>query len=114
MTASIRPSADHPSRAEPRPDIGLTAFGLAVALVLMLIIGMQLARHPALEGTGAAIATTLWLAQSCGMILAFLLGVAAVRTGRGRRWGIAAMVLGVLGNAYVWLAVFRLLTPAGS
>jgi hypothetical protein len=106
MTTPARPSAEIPRRAQRRADVGLTAFGLAVVLVLVLLLGMLLVNVPALNGRGPSIATTLWLIQSSGMILSFLLGLAAVRTDRGRGWGIAAMVLSVVGNSYLWLLLF--------
>jgi hypothetical protein len=103
MTIPARPSLEHARPAEQRPDVGRTAFGLAALLLLVLPFGMLLVNLPGLDGQGPAVATTLWLVQSSGMILAFLLGLAAVITGRGRGWGIGAMAIGLLGNSYVWL-----------
>ena len=93
--------------------MGLSAFGLALLLVLVLVVGMALANLPALSGQGSSIAPTIWLIQSTGMILSFLLGLAAVITGRGRGWGIAAILLSVVGNSYLWLLISSALTPNG-
>lgn len=82
-------------------------------LVLMLVLGMLLASLAQPSGHGPAIATTVWLIQSSGMILAFLLGLAAVITDRGGGWGIGAMALSVLGNSYVWLLIASSQTAAG-
>jgi hypothetical protein len=114
MTVPARPTVRHHGPAHSRPDVGLTAFALAVALVLMLIAGMLLLNAPTLSGQGSPSATTLWLVQSSGTILSFLLGVAAVLTGRGRGWGIAAMAISVLGNSYVWLLAAATLGAPGS
>jgi hypothetical protein len=105
MTVPARPTVGHPRTGACRSDIGLTAFSLAMTLVLVLLVGMLLVNHPALTGQGPPIASALWLIQSSGMILSFLLGLAAVVTGRGRSWGIGAMMISVLGNSYVWLLV---------
>jgi hypothetical protein len=117
MTIPARPSAGfarHTDRGtDQRTDVGLTAFGLAVALVLLLLAGMLLANLPTLSGQGISIVPVLWLVQSCGTILSFLLGCAAVITGRGRGWGIGAMVLSALGNAYVWLLISSSLSSNG-
>ena len=93
-------------RARARADVGLTAFGLAVVLILLLAAGALLLNIPSLTEEASSISSTLWLVQSSGMILSFLLGLAAVITGRGRAWGATAMVLSVLGNSYVWILLY--------
>ena len=114
MAIPARPSGRHSGSLRPRADVGITAFALAVALVLLLMVGMLLLNLPTLSGRGSSLAPTLWLVQSWGTILSFLLGLAAVLTGRGRGWGIGAMVISVLGNAYVWLlAAASLGAPGG-
>lgn len=110
MTSPARSSVEH-RQAKPRADVGLTAFGLAVALLLVLLLGMFLVNVPSLTGQGPAIASTLWLTQTCGMLLAFLLGLAAVLTRRGRGWGLGAMAISLFGNAYFWLLAATLIRP---
>ena len=105
MTTSAETALDS-SRGFRRADVGVTALGLAVLLVLLLAFGSLLANMPAVTGQAPGLVSTLWLVQSSGMILSFLLGLAAVLTGRGRAWGAAAMVLSVLGNAYVWILLY--------
>ena len=87
----------------------MTAFSLAVLLILLLVLGTLLVNVPTVQEQAPALASTLWLIQSSGMILSFLLGLAAVITGRGRRWGAAAMVFSVLGNSYVWILLYSLI-----
>ena len=109
MTIPARPAVQHADAGQRRTDVGRTAFGLALLLLVVLPLGMLLVNLPVLDERGPAITSTLWLVQSSGMILAFLLGLAAVITGRGRGWGVGAMTLGLLGNSYVWLLVAPLL-----
>ncbi len=94
------------ARSRTRADVGGTAFGLAVLLALLLVLGSLLVNVPAVQEQAPTLASTLWLIQSSGMILSFLLGLAAVITRRGRGWGATAMVLSVLGNSYVWILLY--------
>ncbi len=96
----------YPRRAKTRVDVGLTAFGLAVSLFILLAVGTMLVNLSSMGEPAASIASMLWLVQSSGMILSFLLGLAAVITGRGRAWGAAAMVISVVGNSYVWILLY--------
>lgn len=114
MTIPARPSVRHHGAVHGRLDLGVAAFALAVGLVLLLIAGMLLLNLPAIAGRGSSLAPSLWLIQSFGTILSFLLGLAAVVTGRGRGWGIAAMLVSVLGNSYVWLLAAATIGAADS
>ncbi len=89
-----------------RADVGLTAFSLAVLLVLLLVVGTLIVNIPTVTDQAPALASTLWLVQSSGMILSFLLGLAGVLTRRGRGWGAAAMVLSMLGSSYFWILLY--------
>ncbi|MFC0681732.1 hypothetical protein ACFFGH_28205 [Lysobacter korlensis] len=111
MTIPVGRAVEYPRR-KTRMDVGLTAFGLAVLLFLLLALGTLLLSIPSMAEQ-ASISSTLWLVQSSGMILSFLLGLAAVITGRGRAWGAAAMVISVLGNSYVWMLVYSWMRTAG-
>ncbi len=93
--------------------MGLTAFGLAVVLFLLLALGALLPNVSAMAEQAASISSMLWLIQSSGMILSFLLGLAAVITGRGRGWGAGAMVVSVVGNAYIWILFYSWVNSGG-
>jgi hypothetical protein len=113
MTTHGGAAVESAGQAGRRADVGLTAFGLAVALFLLLALGTLLLNIPAMAEQAAGMSSTLWLIQSSGMILSFLLGLAAVATGRGRGWGATAMVLSVVGNAYVWILLYSWMNGVG-
>ena len=98
-------SAQQPRGRRQVPWIpGVTA--LALALVGAIVQVVAIASASALNWELGAL-----LAQvSIGLnIAATLVGLLAVILNRGRRWGVIAMVLGVIANPLVLVALFRLL-----
>jgi hypothetical protein len=105
-----------PRHSSPRSEqLGITALVMAAAFVPLLRIGgLVLLADPALPlppdpfGVG-------WTAllQTAGMIGAFGAGLAALLTGRGRWWGLAAMLLAVLGDYLLQVVLVESFPPMG-
>jgi hypothetical protein len=73
---------------------------LAVALeVLAIAIGSG--------GAWGAATVLAWFVIGL-LAVSFVLGLVAILTGRGRRWGIGAVVLSLLGNPLVLVWLFSL------
>lgn len=106
-----------PPVAEPEPIVeaprsrllGRIALLLGVLTVLAHIVAIPVASANAWT-TGTVLA---WAAIGLS-ILAVGTGIAAVITGHGRRAGIAAIVVGLVGNPYLLLSLLRVLSGAQS
>jgi hypothetical protein len=84
-------------RVQPPPRLrsrlGLLALGAALVTVASTVAGILLALADRYE------ASILLAYLATGLsVVAFLCGVAALLTGRGRVWGAIAIVLGILGS----------------
>ncbi len=104
MTSAVGPdlSGSRPARRPAR--LGVAAFALAMALfVLLPLLGYVTVFMP--PDQGSAFYRALGLAQAAGMIVALLLGLAAVITDRGRPWGFGAMAVSIFGTQYLWTTI---------
>ena len=88
-----------------RPYVGLAAAVLALGTVAVHIAAIVVA-------TGRDFPTGTYLGYvAIGLsALAVVVGVIAAVIGRGRAWGIAAAVVGILANPWVLLVVLRFLS----
>ncbi|MET3769412.1 cell division protein FtsX [Marisediminicola sp. UYEF4] len=93
-----------PDRPHPRPGawLGILAAVFAVACAGLVVAGVAVA----LAGDFAASTLLAQLAIGCS-IAAIVTGVVAIVLKRGRRWGIAGCVLGILANPLVAVVVLR-------
>ena len=101
------PAADDPAAPIPRGKtavLGALAALLAVLTVAALVSGIVIA-----TALDYRLATTLSYAAIGLSVLAVIGGVAAVILDLGRRWGIAAVILGIVANPLVLLVVLRFL-----
>lgn len=103
------PRGDEPQtvrRRKPAPPWipGVAAFLLAIGSAIVQAVGIAQASASHWE-LGAQLA---WVAIALSVV-AIIVGLVAVILNRGRRWGVAAMVLGVVANPLVLVALFRLL-----
>jgi hypothetical protein len=96
-----RPDATRAWRP-PRWVLGATAAGLALVTVIAHIVGVTTA-----SAGDAATGTTFALVAIWTSIPGFLLGLAAVVLGWGRGWGVAAMVVSLLGNPFLLLQLLN-------
>ncbi|HAM26735.1 MAG TPA: hypothetical protein DCP11_08550 [Microbacteriaceae bacterium] len=79
---------------------------LAFTVVLVIVEAVAISIGAAGQWTAATVLA--WCAISL-TVVSFLGGLAAVIRARGRRWGVAAMVLSVLANPLVLVWLFRAL-----
>ncbi|NEM91010.1 hypothetical protein [Galbitalea soli] len=79
-----------------RAALGIAAFLLAVATVVVVGVGISLA----LDGQ-YLVSSLLAYAASIMSVASVIAGLAALALSRGRGWGVAAVVLGVLANPLV-------------
>ena len=84
-----------PEAARRKPWLGVVA--LVIALALAAADGYAIA---VAIGDYYELAILLAIAATIGTVIAFLLGAAALVLGRGRWWGVAAMVLSVFANPF--------------
>jgi hypothetical protein len=84
--------------------IGLAGFVFAVLLIVLEGVAIGIASN-----RDWSTATTLAWAVIVLMVVSFLCGLAAVIRRLGRRWGVAAMVLSVVGNPLVLVWLFALI-----
>jgi hypothetical protein len=107
----------HESKGSGRRSqaLGVVALILALLLVLCLHIGASLLfiAFPNLRLPGLAGMPFLEWFQGFGMIVAFILGLIATVTRRGRAPGIAAMVIALLDNAFLLVTLSTLFAPPG-
>jgi hypothetical protein len=97
------PDAGEPPRERRQWPIGIIALCLAVLLAAAEVVGVLLA------GNGQfGVATLIGQSLIVLTVLSFLLGLFAVIRGRGRGWGIAAMILSVLVNPLVLINLLAL------
>lgn len=97
---SASPDDESAARSRRRPWLGVTAFVIAVALAAADVYAIVVA-----IGDYYELAIMLAIGATIGTIIAFLLGAAALVLGRGRWWGVAAMVLSVLANPFTLVQV---------
>jgi hypothetical protein len=77
----------------PRRRLGLLAVGASLVTVASTVAGILLA----MDGTYEAAILLAYLATGASVV-SVLCGAAAVVTGRGRGWGVLAILLGVLSS----------------
>jgi hypothetical protein len=101
----VEPEQPKRTTGVPRALVGMIALGLAVVMAVLHVVGIVVASGND-YGTATAIA---WVAIVISGV-AVLGGVAAIILRRGRGWGIAAIVLGVLANPVILLYLLRLVS----
>jgi hypothetical protein len=92
--------AGRKGRRRPSPIVGLLALFIAIATVVMLIIGVDVA----LAGDYAASRSVAYATIGLS-ILGFVLAGIAIVMNRGRSWAIVGMVVSVLANPIVLTVV---------
>jgi hypothetical protein len=92
------------SRQLPSSLPGRIALGLSLLLLVLDVVALVLADN---RLWGAAI--VLAQVATVGTIVAFVVGAGAVIASRGRRWGIAAVVLAVVANPIILTQVLGFL-----
>jgi hypothetical protein len=95
---------EEPSRV-PATLVGVLAFVSAVLMAALHVIGIVVASGSAYEA-----ATVIAYAAIGFSVLAVAGGIAAVILRRGRGWGIAAIVIGVVANPVILLYLLRLVS----
>lgn len=96
-------------RRRTRALAGIVALAASALGLLALVAGVSVAASRTADADDWAFASVLALAANVLTAAGFLGGLAAVILRRGRPWGVAAMVLGVVANPFMLLSVFSLL-----
>jgi hypothetical protein len=92
------------SRTDPSTLPGRLALGLSLLFVILDVVALVLADNRSWEA-----AIVLAQIGTVGTIVAFVVGAGAVIMSRGRRWGIAAVVLAVVANPIILTKVLGFL-----
>lgn len=82
--------------------VGIVALGLSVCAAVLHVIAVVVA-----SGNDFEPATLLGYGAIGVSALGVIVGIVAVIMGRGRRWGVAAIVLGLIANPLLLLVVLR-------
>ncbi len=98
-----------PARRAPRALLGIVALAFAVACAALTGAGVTVATNGVFP-----VATLLAYAAIGFSVLAVIGGLAAMITGRGRFWGVAAILLGLVGNPVLLLSLLRLVSALQS
>jgi hypothetical protein len=83
---------------------GRIALGLSLLLLILDVVALVLA-----DNRSWVPATVLAQIATVGTIVAFVVGAVAVIVSRGRRWGIAAVVVAVIANPIILTKVLGFL-----
>ena len=94
----------HTTAVSPRLGV------VAVALTLLLAVVVGFAVAVASVGDDATGSVLAWFAI-VGTTATFVMGAAAIITGRGRRWGAVAVILSLIVNPWI---MTQLLTAVGT
>ncbi len=108
MSTETLPTEAWDTELRPRRTVwrmGAASFALAAVLVAAEGVAIALA-----SDRQWAIATVIAWSVIVLTVVSFFAGLAAVILKRGRRWGIAALVLSVVGNPLVLVWLFAPLT----
>jgi hypothetical protein len=100
--------AEHDRAAEARPDPSRMPGRIALALSLLLL-ALDVVALVLADNRAWVAATVLAQVATVGTIVAFVVGAGAVILSRGRRWGIAAVVLAVVANPIILTKVLGFL-----
>ena len=90
-TAGARRTAD--GRERRSPLLGITAFLLAMLILLALPVAMVVVNQPDFLNEASTISSRVVAGQLVAMIVAGGLALVAVLTRRGRSWGLGALAL---------------------
>jgi hypothetical protein len=96
-------------RRAPRPLLGIVALAFAVVCALLTVAGVTVATSGVFP-----VATLLAYAAIALSVLAVLGGLAAMITRRGRFWGVAAILIGLVGNPVLLLSLLKLVSALQS
>lgn len=98
-----QPEAAQPAVERVRgPLLGLVALAFATLTVVLLAAAIIIA-----TGGDYGLSTTLAYGAIGSSVLAVLAGLVAAILGFGRRWGVIALVVGVLADPVVLLGILR-------
>jgi hypothetical protein len=100
--------AERDRAAEARPDPSRMPGRIALALSLLLL-ALDVVALVLADNRAWVAATVLAQVATVGTIVAFVVGAGAVIVSRGRRWGIAAVVLAVVANPIILTKVLGFL-----
>lgn len=95
---------------EPAPRPRTRLLGVVAAALALVTIGVHIAAIVVASGGDFATGTLLGYLAIGASALAVVAGLVAAILGRGRAWGIAAVVVAVVANPLVLLAVLRFLS----
>jgi hypothetical protein len=97
------------------PATGVAALVLAAlfsSTVWLLVLPFALASSLPMPEAPLGLGWPIFI-QTAGLLVSLVLGVAATLTGRGRWWGVAAILLSVLGSAYLTIGLSYLIPEPG-
>ena len=113
----LQPIDDEPEAPEEEPVVveepvraRRPYLGIAAAVLALGTIGVHIAAIVVATGRDFPTGTYLGYVAIGLSALAVVVGVVAAVIGRGRAWGIAAAVVGILANPWVLLVVLRFLS----
>jgi hypothetical protein len=110
---STVPPVDGVVQRKPRRQIralpGILALAASGAGLLALIVGLVVAASRTADAGDWAAAAGIAILANLLTAGGVIIGLVAVVFRRGRRWGVAAIVLGVVANPFVLVSVFALL-----
>lgn len=115
-TPAAPPTDTHASPAPParRPLpkwlLGVLALVLSLLGVLAVVIALSLAAPASATEQTWILARVLAGVANVVTVVGAISGLVAVVLGRGRRWGIAAVIVGVLGNPWLQVTVLSALS----
>ena len=98
-----------PARRAPRALLGIVALAFAVVCAALTVAGVTVATSGMFP-----VATLLAYAAIGFSVVAVVGGLAAMITGRGRFWGVGAILLGLVGNPVLLLSLLRLVSALQS
>jgi hypothetical protein len=95
-----------PRRCPVRPGArpGAVSLGLAAAAAALEALAIAIGS----AGQWPAATVLAWFTIGL-MAVAFVLGVVAILSRRGRRWGIAAVLVSLIGNPLILVGLFAML-----
>jgi hypothetical protein len=94
------------------PMVGILALAIALAFIAFMRIDALLSIwFTALQVGGPGVLTWIDWAETSELIIVVVLGVVAAITGRGRWYGLAAILVAGLGSSLLWQAILATFPP---
>jgi hypothetical protein len=102
------PEPPTPDAAEPTPRAKTSRLGAAAVALAVLAGALQGVAIAVATGGDFGAATALAIAAIALAVLAVIAGIVAIVLNRGRRLGVAAVVVGVVANPWLLQGILRL------